>query len=68
MATTSTAGWSTAARQSPVAFGPAGYMPGNLFATVTENLEGLAAACESIWREGFAGERMVIRRIDDPED
>ncbi len=48
--------------------GPAGYMPGNLFATVTENLEGLAAACESIWREGFAGERMVIRRIDDPED
>jgi hypothetical protein len=45
--------------------GPAGYMPGNLFATITENLEGLAAACESIWREGFVGERMVIKRVND---
>ena len=47
--------------------GPAGYMPGNLFATVTENLEGLAEACESIWREGFVGERMVFRRVDNSE-
>lgn len=44
--------------------GPEGYMPGNLFATVSENLDGLVEACESIWREGFAGERMVIRRAD----
>jgi hypothetical protein len=44
--------------------GPAGHMPGNLFATVTENLAGLAAACESIWREGSVGERMILRRID----
>ena len=44
--------------------GPAGYSPGNLFATISENLEGLAEACESIWREGFVGERMVIRRIE----
>jgi hypothetical protein len=44
--------------------GPEGYAPGNLFATVSENLAGLAAACESIWREGFVGERMVIRRIE----
>lgn len=48
--------------------GPEGYMPGNLFATITENLEGLTAACESIWREGFVGERMVIRRIDSADD
>ena len=44
--------------------GPDGYAPGNLFATITENLEGLAKACESIWREGFVGERMVMRRVD----
>ena len=44
--------------------GPDGYMPGNLFATVTENLAGLAAACESIWREGFVGERMIIRKVE----
>lgn len=43
--------------------GPEGFAPGNLFATVTENLEGLAAACESIWREGFVGERMAIRQL-----
>ena len=48
--------------------GPEGYAPGNLFATVTENLEELTAACESIWREGFVGERMVIRRIDSSSD
>lgn len=47
--------------------GPEGYMPGNLFATITENLEGLTAACESIWREGFVGERMVIRRVDNSD-
>ncbi len=44
--------------------GPEGYQAGNLFATITENLEGLAEACESIWREGFVGERMVMRRIE----
>jgi hypothetical protein len=44
--------------------GPAGYMSGNLFATVTENLAGLAAACESIFREGAAHERMLFRRIE----
>ena len=48
--------------------GPEGYMPGNLFATVTENLEGLAAACESIWREGFVGERMIFRRVEENSD
>jgi hypothetical protein len=46
--------------------GPDGYMPGNLFATVTENLEGLAKACESIFREGAAHERMLIRRLERP--
>jgi len=45
--------------------GPDGFMPGNLFATVTENLAGLAAAGESIWREGFVGERLSFRRLHD---
>jgi hypothetical protein len=45
--------------------GPAGDMPGNLFATITENLEGLATACTSIWYEGAVGERMILRRLDD---
>ena len=44
--------------------GPEGYAAGNLFATITENLDGLAEACESIWREGFVGERMVMRRVE----
>jgi hypothetical protein len=44
--------------------GPAGYMPGNVFATVTENLSALAEACESVWREGSAGERLVFRALE----
>lgn len=48
--------------------GPEGHMPGNLFAVVTENLSGLAEACESIFRQGAAGERMIIRRVETPAD
>ena len=44
--------------------GPAGHMPGNLFAVITENLDGLAAACNSIWYEGAVGERLLLRRIE----
>jgi hypothetical protein len=30
--------------------GPAGYVPGNVFATIVEGLSELAEACESVWR------------------
>lgn len=40
-----------------------GPIPGNRFATITENLEVIAQAGDNIWREGFAGERLLFRRI-----
>ena len=47
-------------------FSPAtGPVPGNIFATVTENFEAMALACDSIWREGFVGERLVYRRMSE---
>ena len=46
-------------------FSPAtGPVPGNLFATVIENFEAMASACDNIWREGFAGERLLFRRLE----
>ena len=41
-----------------------GPVPGTVFATITENFEEMARACDSIWREGFAGERLVYRRLE----
>jgi hypothetical protein len=38
-------------------------MPGNLFATITEGLEGYARACAELLREGMARERFAIRRV-----
>jgi hypothetical protein len=43
--------------------GPAGFMPGNLFATITEGLDAYARACNELFREGMANERFTIRRI-----
>ena len=40
-----------------------GPVPGNRFAMVTENLEEMAKACDSVWREGFVGERLAFRRL-----
>ena len=40
-----------------------GAVPGNRFAMVTENLEEMAKACDSVWREGFVGERLAFRRL-----
>jgi hypothetical protein len=46
-------------------FSPAtGPVPGNVFATITENFEAMAQACDNIWREGFVGERLVYRRLE----
>jgi Protein of unknown function (DUF3830) len=43
--------------------GPAGFMPGNLFATITDGLAEYARACNELFREGMANERFIIRRI-----
>lgn len=40
-----------------------GPIRGNRFATITENLEVIAQAGDNIWREGFAGERLLFRRL-----
>lgn len=44
-----------------------GPMPGNVFATVVRGLEEMAEACESVWYEGAAGERMAFRRLEPSE-
>lgn len=42
-----------------------GPVPGNVFATVTENLDAMAAACNDVWRSGSVGERLSWRRLED---
>jgi hypothetical protein len=44
--------------------GPAGFMPGNLFATITEGLAEYAKACSELFREGMIGERFIIRPLE----
>jgi hypothetical protein len=44
--------------------GPAGFMPGNLFATITDGLAEYARACGELFREGMLEERFVIRRVN----
>jgi hypothetical protein len=44
-------------------FDPAvGPVPGNVFATIAENIEEMAAACQDVWRNGSAGERLTFSR------
>ena len=45
--------------------GPDGHMPGNLFATITEGLPELAAACQDLWRNGAGDERMTFSRLEE---
>ncbi|MPV50839.1 MULTISPECIES: DUF3830 family protein [unclassified Pseudactinotalea] len=42
--------------------GDVGWVPGNVFATITEGLPAMAAAGNDLWRHGFAGERLLIAR------
>lgn len=42
--------------------GDVGFVPGNVFATVVEGLDELAAACNRVWREGAVGERLLLRK------
>lgn len=39
-----------------------GYIPGNVFGEVVENLTDFAAACNDVWRSGSAGESLTFRR------
>lgn len=40
-----------------------GFVPGNVFATIEENLEGMAAACQDVWVNGFADEQITWSRL-----
>lgn len=41
-----------------------GPTPGSRFGEITENLTEMMAACTNVWREGFAGERLIFERSD----
>ena len=42
--------------------GDVGWVPGNVFGTVVEGFDEMAAACNDLWRHGFAGERLTFAR------
>jgi Protein of unknown function (DUF3830) len=44
--------------------GDVGWVPGNVFATIVENLAPMAEACHDVWRSGSAGERLTYERLD----
>lgn len=41
-----------------------GYVPGNVYATVVENLDEMARAMHDVWRSGSVGETLSYRRLD----
>lgn len=45
--------------------GDVGWVPGNVFGTVVEGLDELAAAGNDVWRRGAEGEELLFRRVDD---
>jgi len=42
--------------------GDVGWVPGNVYATITEGLDRMAQACHDVWRSGSVGERLVYER------
>jgi hypothetical protein len=44
--------------------GDVGWVPGNVYATITEGLDAMAEACHDVWRSGSVGERLVYERLD----
>lgn len=42
--------------------GDVGWVPGNVFGTVVDGFDAMAAACNDLWRHGFAGERLTFAR------
>jgi hypothetical protein len=45
--------------------GDVGWVPGSVYATITEGLDRMAEACNDVWRSGGAGERLVYKRLDE---
>lgn len=43
--------------------GDVGWVPGNVFASITDGLAPMAEACHDVWRSGSAGERLVFSRV-----
>ncbi|MBA3991615.1 MAG: DUF3830 family protein [Propionibacteriales bacterium] len=46
--------------------GDQGWVPGNVFGTVVEGLEEMAAACQDIWMGGARGEKLTFDRAEPP--
>lgn len=44
--------------------GDVGWVPGNVFGTVIDGLDELAAAGNDVWRAGAVGEELRFRRVD----
>jgi hypothetical protein len=44
--------------------GDVGWVPGNVYASIVEGLDGMAEACHDVWRSGSVGERLVYQRLD----
>ncbi len=42
-----------------------GPVPGNVYATIEENYEAFAAACDDVYRNGSSGERLAYRRLEE---
>lgn len=42
--------------------GDVGWVPGNVYASIVEGLDGMAEACHDVWRSGSVGERLVYER------
>lgn len=42
--------------------GDVGWVPGNVFASITDGLAGMAEACHDVWRSGSVGERLIYER------
>lgn len=41
-----------------------GWVPGNVFGTIVEGLDEMAAACQDLWRAGALGETLTFRRAE----
>jgi hypothetical protein len=41
-----------------------GWVPGNVFATIVEGLDAIAAASTDLWLNGAARERLTFRRSE----
>lgn len=45
--------------------GDVGWVPGNVYGTITEGLAAFAEACNDVWRSGSVGERLRYERYSD---